>query len=177
MPASSTLPFPRIRRRCAAAALAVLAWMLVPEAAGAQSGAPAAYEPATRGTRRLEGPNGLSIRVLVEASNLGGGEVELGEITFPPGSGAGDASHTHPRVEIFYVLEGGLDHIVNGRTHRLEPGMVGIVRPGDAVIHRVVGDAPVRALVVWAPGGEAERLASFFEERPLDGSPPDPDDR
>lgn len=173
MSASPTLPFPSIRQRCATAALATFACLLVPEAVGAQS----AYEPATRGTRMLEGANGLSIRMLVEASNLGGGEVELGEITFPAGSGAGDASHTHAHVEIFYILEGTLDHIVNGETHRLERGRVGIVRPGDTVIHRVVGDAPVRALVVWAPGGEAERLASFLEERPLDGSSPDPDGR
>lgn len=152
--------------------LAMSALIAVPMPAAAQ--ATTGYDAATSGTRRLVGADGLSIRILVEASNLGGGEVELGEITFPPGSGAGDASHTHPRVEIFYILEGTFDHIVNGEAHRLEPGMVGIVRPGDGVIHRVVGDDPVRALVVWAPGGEADRLASFFEERPLDDPPSDP---
>lgn len=148
--------------------------LLVPAAAVAQEPSASSYEAATSGTRRLAGPNGLSITLLVESSNLGGDEVELGEVTFPPGSGAGDASHTHGRVEIFYILEGTFDHIVNGEAHRLQPGMVGIVRPGDAVIHRVVGDAPVRALVIWAPGGEAERLAPMFEERPL-RRPPDPD--
>lgn len=149
--------------------------LLVPGSAPAQDAPATGYEAATSGTRRLVGPNGLTITLLVESSNLGGDEVELGEITFPPGSGAGDASHTHTRVEIFYILEGVFDHIVNGEAHRLTPGMVGIVRPGDGVIHRVVGDAPVRALVIWAPGGEAERLASFFEERPLRDPPPDPD--
>lgn len=130
----------------------------------------AAYDAATRGTRWLEGSNGFSIKVLVEASNLGGGEVEIGEITFPPGTGANRRSHTHGRVEIFYILSGRLDHMVNGESHVLEPGMVGIVRPGDGVVHRVLGDSPVRALVVWAPGGEVERLSNFLEERPVDGS-------
>ncbi len=128
------------------------------------------YQKGTRGTRLLVGGGGLEIKMLVEASNLGGGEVELGEITFPVGSGADRRGHTHGRVEIFYVLSGTLDHVVNDVSHLLESGRVGIVRPGDRVVHRVVGDEPVRALVIWAPGGEAERIAGFLEERPL---PPD----
>lgn len=167
-----TFPFPGGRRVVAGLAAVFL---LAPAGVRGQEAAVTGYDAATSGTRRLVGPNGLSITLLVEASNLGGDEVELGEVTFPPGSGAGDASHTHQRVEIFYILEGTFDHIVNGEVHRLTPGRVGIVRPGDAVIHRVVGEAPVRALVIWAPGGEAERLASFFEVRPLDDPPPDPD--
>ncbi len=130
------------------------------------------YEAGTRGTRWLEGQSGLTIKMLVEASNLGGGEVELGEITFPVGAGASGGGHTHGRVEIFYILSGTFDHVVNGQAHRLTGGMVGIVRPGDEVIHRVVGDTPVRALVIWAPGGEAERLGSFFRERALADPPP-----
>ncbi|MDX1579141.1 MAG: cupin domain-containing protein [Gemmatimonadota bacterium] len=132
----------------------------------------ASYEPATSGTRWLVGGNGFSIKLLVEASNLGGEEVELGEVTFPVGAGARGGGHVHGRVEIFYILSGTFDHIVNGEAHRLTPGMVGIVRPGDEVIHRVVGDEPVRALVVWAPAGEADRIAGGFEVRPIDDPPP-----
>ncbi len=145
---------------------------LPPAAAGQEPAQAGEYEKGTRGTRLLVGAGGLEIKMLVEASNLGGGEVELGEITFPVGSGADRRGHTHGRVEIFYVLSGTLDHIVNDVSHVLEPGRVGIVRPGDRVVHRVVGDEPVRALVIWAPGGEAERIAGFLEERPL---PSDPD--
>lgn len=125
------------------------------------------YARATAGTRWLEAGNGLAIKVLVEASNLGGREVEIGEITFPVGSGATRTGHRHGAVEIFYVLEGQLDHIVNGESHLLEPGGVGIVRPGDEVVHRVVGDAPVRALVIWAPGGEVDRIAPGMQQRPI----------
>lgn len=126
------------------------------------------YARATAGTRWLESDGGLSIKMLVEASNLGGGEVELGEITFPVGAGAQGGGHVHARVEIFYILSGRFDHVVNGESHVLDPGMVGIVRPGDEVIHRVLGDEPVRALVIWAPGGEADRIAGFLRVRPID---------
>lgn len=121
----------------------------------------------SEGTRWLESPrSGLAIKMLVERSNLGSGEVELGEITFPAGSEP-TSGHTHGSTEIFYVLEGVLMHVVNGREYRLTPGMVGIVRPGDEVMHAVPGDAPVKALVIWAPGGEAARIAPGFRERPV----------
>lgn len=149
-----------------AGALVVGALMLGAVGAAAQESSPA-YDRATRGTRWLENGRGLAIKVLVEPSNLGGAEVEIAEITFPPGPAA-PAGHRHGSIEIFYIRSGVLDHIVDGEAHRLEPGMVGIVRPGDSVIHRVVGDAPVEALVIWAPGGEVDRLARFFEERPVD---------
>lgn len=123
------------------------------------------YEPATEGTRILEGRGGLTIKVLVEASNLGSGEVELAEITFPAGSQGG--AHQHGAIEMFYVVSGTLEHVVNGESHLVEPGQVGIVKPEDTVAHRVPGDEPVRALVVWAPGGEIERIAPGFAQRPI----------
>lgn len=128
----------------------------------------ASYDYATSGTRWLESNNGLTIKVLVEASNLGGAEVDIGEITFPAGSRGG--GHRHGAIEIFYILSGEFEHTVNGESHVLTPGMVGIVRPGDEVVHTVLSDEPVRALVIWAPGGEAERLAQFFNVRPVEGN-------
>lgn len=37
--------------------------------------------------------------------------------------------------------------------------MVGVVKPTDTVLHRVLSDVPVKALVIWVPGGEADRIA------------------
>ncbi|NIP61016.1 MAG: cupin domain-containing protein [Gemmatimonadetes bacterium] len=125
----------------------------------------AEYRKASDGTRILESQTGTEIRVLVEPSNLGGDEVAVAEITFPAGTDAREG-HLHEAVEIFYVLSGTLEHVVNGEVHRIEPGMVGIVRPGDPVIHRVPGDEPVRAVVIWGTGTEVERIAPFFQERP-----------
>ena len=124
------------------------------------------YEKKSTGTRELVGVGGLTIKMLVEAVNLGGAEVEVGEITFPAGTRGAD--HRHGSIEIFYVLSGTMDHVVDGVSHVLEPGMVGIVRPGDSVAHRVVSEEPVRALVIWAPGGESDRLARVFEERAIE---------
>jgi len=126
------------------------------------------YDASSRGTRLLEGGNGFAIKMLVERSNLGGGEVEIGEITFPVGSGQSRRSHVHGRVEIFYVLSGELDHIVNDESHILTPGMVGIVRTGDSVVHHVVGDEPVKALVIWAPGGEFDGIARNLRGTPIE---------
>jgi quercetin dioxygenase-like cupin family protein len=128
-------------------------------------GAETEYQKSTQGTRYLERA-GLSIKILVEASNFGGSEVEVGEITFPAQSPGGN--HIHGTNEIFYVLSGRMDHIVNGESNALEPGMVGIVRKGDTVSHKVLSDEPVKALVIWAPGGEVERIGQAFQERAID---------
>jgi quercetin dioxygenase-like cupin family protein len=140
----------------------VLVALCAPVATAQQNTAPA-YERETKGTRILEAP-GVAIKILVEAANYGSGEVEVAELTLSSSS----AEHKHGSAEIIYVLEGVLEHIVNGETHRIEPGMVGIVKPGDTVVHRVVPPGPVKALLVWAPGGEAERLAKLFKTRPVE---------
>jgi quercetin dioxygenase-like cupin family protein len=46
----------------------------------------------------------------------------MAEITFPAGSMGGE--HRHGSIEIIYVLEGVLGHVVNGQSHSLALGMV-----------------------------------------------------
>jgi len=125
------------------------------------------YRRSSSGTRILENDTGTSIRILVENTVLAGTGVEVAEATMPVGAGSGPASHRHGSTEIIYVLSGELDHVVNGEAHRLTAGMVGIVKPSDTVIHRVVGQSPVKVLLIWAPGGEVERLAQRFRQRPI----------
>jgi quercetin dioxygenase-like cupin family protein len=105
--------------------------------------------------------SGTTIRMLLDESNLGGAEIEIGEITFAPGSSSGD--HPHGSTEVFYVLSGELEHIVNGESHVLKPGMLGFVRPPDQVNH-VVGNETTKALVIWAPGGEAGRVLGSWTQ-------------
>lgn len=126
----------------------------------------AAYDPATSGLRMFQGGGGFSLKMLVDESNLGGSALEIGEIVFPAGSRGGE--HRHASTEIFYILDGVLEHTVNGEAHELVPGMVGIVRAGDRVVHHVTSDVPVRALVVWTPAGEAGRIAGGLKEVPLE---------
>jgi quercetin dioxygenase-like cupin family protein len=113
------------------------------------------YVKSTAGLRQFD-LGAIKARVLLDSAALRGGELEMVELTFPAGSAGG--AHRHGRLEIIYVLEGEMDHVVNGVTHRLVPGSVGVVRTGDSVIHRVTSATAVRALVIWAPGGELPRL-------------------
>ena len=102
-------------------------------------------------------PSGTRLRMLVDKGILGGAEAEVGEITFAANADSGE--HAHSSTEIFYVLEGELGHIVNGKSQLLKPGMVGYVRPPDRVRHKV-GPGGARALVIWVPGGESDRITS-----------------
>jgi hypothetical protein len=115
----------------------------------------------TREVRCLASPTGLTIRALADSSVVGGGELEIAEITFP-GNLAPTQGHRHGSLEVLYVLEGELDHGVDGTFVRLGPGMTGVVRSGQEVIHRPAGGRPVRALVLWSPGGELARIAPGF---------------
>ena len=139
--------------------------MAVGSAPTAQGQQADSYERASAGTRTLTLGSGTTIKLLLEASNLGTGEIEVAEITFPAGSRGG--GHRHGSTEIFYVVEGVMGHVVNGVEHRLEPGMVGVVKPTDEVAHRVLGDGPVKAVVLWVPGGESDRIAPADRWTPI----------
>lgn len=131
---------------------------LVLGACGAsQAPDPAAYESyeiVATGTRRFEwdSHNGPGwIKVLIEEANLGSKGAEIAEIYFPPGW----QGEPHPHeLEIIYVVEGELDHIVNGESHILGPGMVGVVRARDRVVHKTHSSEGVRTLVIWPLGKE-----------------------
>jgi len=149
-----------------ATAIVLIVGMGAPSAAMAQQGED--YDRRSDGIRVLELGGGTTIEMLLDASNLGTDELEVAEITFPVGMSPA-RGHGHGVMEIFYVVEGILGHVVNGEEYRIEPGMVGVVKPGDEVIHRVLGDTPVRALVIWVPGGEADRIAPPDRWREIGG--------
>jgi quercetin dioxygenase-like cupin family protein len=131
------------------------ALLLVASAALAGWAARAAQEP------RYRSASGTELKLLLGADALGGSELELGEITFPPNADSGD--HVHGSTEVFYVLSGELEHVVNGKSSLLKPGMVGSVRPPDRVRHKTGPGGPTKALVIWAPGGEAARIVSRWQ--------------
>jgi quercetin dioxygenase-like cupin family protein len=117
--------------------------------------APATAQSADLG--RFASTSGAEIELLLSESNLGGGEIQIGEITWPAGANSG--SHPHGATEIFYVLEGELEHVVDGVSEILGPGDLGFVRPPSEVNHITSADGGrVRALVIWAPGGEGTRI-------------------
>lgn len=141
----------------AAAAAAVYS----PPSAPTASAAPSA-QAADLGSFLSE--SGAEIRLLLSESNLGGGELQVGEITFPPGTNSGN--HYHGATEVFYVLSGELEHVVDGVSETLGPGDLGFVRPPSAVNHRTSPDGPgAKALVIWAPGGEGTRIVENWRRR------------
>lgn len=148
-------------------------WWLVPmvfiatTAAALGGDAPdTAYAYATNGINdHMAGSLGSQWKILLDESNLGGKELEMVEVTLRPGTTV--ASHTHGEVEIIYVLSGTYEHEVNGKRYRLTPGMVGIVRPGDHVRHLVPASGPAKLLIIWAPGGEIQRVLSHAKGTPV----------
>jgi quercetin dioxygenase-like cupin family protein len=104
-------------------------------------------------------------KLLLDQTNLGGNELEMVELTLPAGEVVG--AHHHGTVEILYVLSGTLGHEVNGEMHMLAPGMVGVVRPEDAVRHLVPKTGDVKLLVIWAPAGEAKKFFEHAKTTPI----------
>ena len=118
-----------------------------------------ATTPVVRGAI-YQSPSGTKLRILLDQEMLRGPELEIAEITFAPNADSGE--HVHGATETFYVLEGELEHIVNGQSTKLTTGMVGTVRPPDKVRHKT-GARGARALVMWTPAGEAARIASRWK--------------
>jgi quercetin dioxygenase-like cupin family protein len=119
-----------------------------------------AQAPTPLGTYRSA--SGVSLRLLLDDSNVGK-EATVGELTFPPNIDSGD--HVHGSIEMFYVLSGELEHVVNGKSEVLKPGSVGYVRPPDKIRHKT-GAAGAKAVVIWVPGDEAKRIIARWTREP-----------
>ncbi len=127
---------------------------------GAETDRPAPTpSPIARGDV-FQNASGTKLRILMDRAAFGGNEIEIAEITFAPNSDSGE--HVHGASETFYVLEGELEHFVNGKSVKLTAGMIGTVRPPDKVRHKT-GPKGARALVIWAPAGEAARIAGRWK--------------
>ena len=107
-------------------------------------------------------PGGSTLRLILDDTNIGA-EISVGELTFPPNSDSGD--HAHGAIEILYVLSGELEHVVNGKSMILKPGMAGYVKPPDK-IRQKSGPAGAKVLVMWVPGAEANKIVSRWTKEP-----------
>ena len=107
-------------------------------------------------------PGGTTLRLMLDEHNVGS-EVTMGEMVFPPNTDSGD--HQHGAIEMFYVISGELEHVVNGRSEMLKPGMAGYVKPPDKVRHKT-GPAGAKVVVVWVPGEEGRKVASRWKQEP-----------
>jgi quercetin dioxygenase-like cupin family protein len=108
---------------------------------------------------QLTNPTRGGLRMLLDAPQLGGPEVSVGERTYP--AGYQSAEHTHQSIELLYVLSGEYQHEVDGQTHVLTTGMLGFVKPGQKVRHKT-GPSPAKVLMVWVPGADGTEQARTF---------------
>ena len=121
-----------------------------------------AYARQTPAAKVFTSPTGAQLKVLVDAAALGGTEVEVAELTLMPNSDSGD--HQHGVTETFYVLEGDMQQVINGKPVSLTPGMAASIRATDHVQHKA-GPKGAKVLVVWAPGGEIARVTSRWKAK------------
>src|SRR5262249_9557037 len=122
---------------------------------------PSAQSGKTQGST-FRSPSGTTLKLMLDETNVGP-EVTVGEMVFPPNQDSGD--HQHGAIEMFYVVSGELDHVVNGVSHVLKPGMSGYVKPPDKVRHKT-GPAGAKVVVVWVPGEEGKKIAARWTKEP-----------
>jgi quercetin dioxygenase-like cupin family protein len=121
-----------------------------------------AAQPAKLQGTTYRSPGGTTLRLMLDDTNVGP-EVTLGEMVFPPNMDSGD--HQHGAIEMFYVVSGELEHVVNGTSQILKPGMSGFVKPPDKVRHKT-GPAGAKVVVVWVPGDEGKKIAARWTREP-----------
>jgi N-acyl-D-amino-acid deacylase len=119
-------------------------------------------QPSTAAGRAFVSPTGTEMRVLADATDVRGPEVEIVELKLAPNSDSGE--HRHAVTETFYVLEGDMEQVINGTPVKLTPGMSATIRSTDQVRHKS-GPNGARVLVVWAPGGEIARVTARWKSR------------
>ena len=107
-------------------------------------------------------PSGTTLKLMLDDTNVGP-EVTVGEMVFPPNSDSGD--HQHGALEMFYVVSGEYEHVVNGKSQVLKPGMTGYVKPPDKVRHKT-GPAGAKVVVIWVPGDEGKKIAARWKKEP-----------
>jgi quercetin dioxygenase-like cupin family protein len=101
------------------------------------------------------------IRVVIDHQLGGTADVTVAELVIPPGVDVPD--HIHQSTEIFYILSGELEQTSDGKVEKLTAGMACLVPANSTTHHKVTSKEPVRALVIWAPGGEEKRIVEGWQ--------------
>ncbi len=128
----------------------------------------AAQTPMDNGVLRQAqiGPEG-SVQLLLSKPALKTAGLEIAHLTLPSGSGKKCTEkpcpgHQHPADEIFYVISGRLEHIVDGVSQVAEPGMLAFAPKNKTVVHNVLSAEPLEVLVIWSTAGEFDRLIHHY---------------
>jgi quercetin dioxygenase-like cupin family protein len=103
------------------------------------------------------------LRIVIDQYLGGTTAVSVAELVIPAGVDVPD--HIHQSAEIFYVLSGELEQTSEGKVQKLTAGMACFVPPNTTTHHKVTSKEPVRALVIWAPGGEEKRIVEGWQKK------------
>lgn len=97
---------------------------------------------------------GEHIRILIDSKQSGGDFVIFEDITGPRN---GPPLHRHGKDdELFYIVEGTLKFVIDGRESIVGPGSVVFAPRGSVHTYMNMGKTPSRMIVTCTPGGIEE---------------------
>jgi mannose-6-phosphate isomerase-like protein (cupin superfamily) len=107
-------------------------------------------------TRTMPQNRGKTLRLVDEADGAKNVDVHINLLNARSGMGP---THYHAKAEnIYVVLEGILDVIIEGKNYRLNPGEVAFIPPGTPHAAGNHGDTVVRLLEIYSPPGQDFQL-------------------
>jgi quercetin dioxygenase-like cupin family protein len=114
-------------------------------------------------TTYIEPASKSELRVVIDQHLGGTKDVTVADLVIPPGVDVPD--HIHKSTEIFYIISGELEQTSEGKVQKLTAGMACLVPANTTTHHKVTSKEPVHALVIWAPGGEEQRVVEGWQKK------------
>ena len=153
--------------------LVLLIVLLISNVSGAHSGDDVPL--GSNSSRQVSSGGGDQLQLLLSTNGLSGDGIEIARLTLPGGDGkfCSEKScrpHQHPVDEIFYVVSGQLEHIVENERLVVGPGMLAVAPKDRNVFHNVVSTEPLVVLVIWLATGEFDRLIEHYGLQQLSDS-------
>ena len=114
-------------------------------------------------TTYIEPASKSELRVVIDQHLGVTKDVTVADLVIPPGVDVPD--HIHQSTEIFYILSGELEQTSEGKVQKLTAGMACLVPANTTTHHKVTSKEPVHAVVIWAPGGEEQRIVERWQRK------------
>ena len=112
--------------------------------------------PAERAPRAVAPSGKAAVRLLAQGSNA-----FLGELSMD--AGAAVPEHADTTEEYIHVLEGGGTMTIDGQVHTISAGTT-VFMPAGATVSYQNGDAPLRALQVFAGPAPASKYDAWTQD-------------
>ena len=114
---------------------------------------------------------GEEITILLDGEHTAGRFTMWTEVT-PPGGGP--PPHYHVKEEeLFHIISGRLEFLVNDKWHQAGPGGTAFMPRGVVHTFKNVGDQPSRMMITTIPSGIEKFFVRCAEEFAKPGGPPE----